>query len=317
MIPNEIGGFCSINNYSFKEYHNFGIKLNTARNAIEYILKSKEYNKIYLPFYSCHSMLEPMIKNNIKYKYYNIDSEFLPIFNTALKNNECVIIINYFGISNYKIERILHKYDKVIIDNTQAFFDYPIENHDTIYSCRKFFGVTDGAYLYTEKLLDYDLEQDKSYKRVNYLFKRYELSAEQTYEDFKKNEEILCNLDIKKMSKTTENFMRSFNYNMIKSTREENFRYLHENLKHINELNIDIENINGPMIYPFLINNGEKVKKRLIENKIFIATYWPEVLEIADNDSWEHYLTKNLVPLPIDQRYDLECMRYIIKILGE
>lgn len=41
----------------------------------------------------------------------------------------------------------------IILDNTQSFFQKPISGIDTIYSCRKYFGVPDGAYLSTNILL--------------------------------------------------------------------------------------------------------------------------------------------------------------------
>ena len=47
----------------------------------------------------------------------------------------------------------------VIIDNVQAYFQRPIEGFDTLYSCRKYFGVPDGAVLYTDLEIE-PLEKD-------------------------------------------------------------------------------------------------------------------------------------------------------------
>ena len=80
--------------------------------------------------------------------------------------------------------------------------------------------------------------------------------------------------------------------------------------------------INGPFVYPLLVDNGEELKKKLISNRIYVATYWPVVLEkeywknelgVEGPSDWEVYLAKNLVPLPIDQRYDLSDMEYLLK----
>ena len=40
------------------------------------------------------------------------------------------------------------------------FYAKPIHGNDTFYTCRKFFGVPDGAYLYTDKLLDEEFSKN-------------------------------------------------------------------------------------------------------------------------------------------------------------
>ena len=50
----------------------------------------------------------------------------------------------------------------------------------------------------------------------------------------------------------------------------------------------------------------------MIANRIFVATYWPN---INDDDSHESYLKHHLLPLPIDQRYNEEDMKRIIDIV--
>ena len=53
----------------------------------------------------------------------------------------------------------------------------------------------------------------------------------------------------------------------------------------------------------------------MIENKVFVATYWPNVLEWTDEDSVEYEMAEKLVPLPIDQRYSAADMHYILSVL--
>ena len=64
----EIGGFFELELPQKKEYHSKAIRLNTGRNCLEYILKSNNYKKIYIPFYICNSILEPIRKLNIEYE---------------------------------------------------------------------------------------------------------------------------------------------------------------------------------------------------------------------------------------------------------
>ena len=58
-------------------------------------------------------------------------------------------------------------------------------------------------------------------------------------------------------------------------------------------------------MYPFWCENGAAVRKLLAEKKIYIPTLWPNVLEL-DGCSLEKEYAKNILPLPIDQRYGEE-----------
>ena len=96
--------------------------------------------------------------------------------------------------------------------------------------------------------------------------------------------------------------------------REENFLLLHEALKNYNELMIAPEEVDGPMVYPLLLSK-KGVKEFLIRSKIYVATYWREVLTRVGPGTTEHKFTEYLVPLPIDQRYGAEDMRVIVDTL--
>ena len=65
-------------------------------------------------------------------------------------------------------------------------------------------------------------------------------------------------------------------------------------------------------MYPLLINNGETVRKKLQENKIYISKLWPE-FEKNENviDEFEKNLANNILPIPCDQRYNANDMKLI------
>lgn len=54
-----------------------------------------------------------------------------------------------------------------------------------------------------------------------------------------------------------------------------------------------------------------------MEHKIYCAVHWPmetkEQCEIKTNME----LTKHMLSLPLDQRYDLEHMKYMVEIVNE
>ena len=46
--------------------HKDAIRLNTARNSFEYVLRARQYTKVYIPYYTCEVMLEPINKLGIE-----------------------------------------------------------------------------------------------------------------------------------------------------------------------------------------------------------------------------------------------------------
>ena len=158
---NSIGGYFEIELPQGKEYHQNAIRLNTGRNAFEYVLRVKKYKKVYLPYYTCDVMLEPINKLALQYEFYHIDENFSPVFDfIRIQPDEVFVYNNYFGICDMQVSRVKSKCKNLIIDNSQSFFSQPLPSVDTFYSARKFFGISDGAYLYTDRYLDYKIEQD-------------------------------------------------------------------------------------------------------------------------------------------------------------
>ncbi len=314
---NAIGGFfeLEINSSHIGLYPDL-IPLNTGRNAFEYILRVRKYKKIYIPYFTCNVLLEPLQKLNIDYEFYDVDDSLEAIFDfSIIKENEGFLITNYFGIKNEYIKRISQYVKNTIIDNAQALFSIPIENTDTFYSPRKFVGVADGSFVaITDKLQDI-FETDQSFERFSHLIKRIDLSPEEAYADFQTNDNSLKNLPIMQMSKLTQRLLLSINFEEIKKKRLENFHYLHQRLKERNNLEISLNEGDIPMVYPFRTKYAFQLKKYLIENKVFSAMYWPNVLNWCSDKNNAYKLTEEILALPIDQRYNDKDMNRIINLI--
>ena len=176
--------------------------------------------------------------------------------------------------------------------------------------------MPDGGYLYTEKINPALLEQDTSLSRFNHLVGRLDGSATAFYKDFRMASTSLSSEPVKLMSKVTQHILNGIDYVHAKLVRERNFYYLHAYLKQNNLLPLDLDAISGPMVYPFLTDDP-KLRQHLIASKIYVATYWPELKGRVEKTSVESKLAEYLLPLPIDQRYGLEDMHQILKIMHE
>lgn len=296
-----IGGYFELELRKGEHYHKDALRLNTARNCFEYVLLVRKYTKVYIPYFTCEVMLEPLQRHQIQYEFYHINEQLEPIEDIVLQEEEAFLYTNYFGLKQSCVERLAKVYGKqLIVDNAQAFFAPRLDGIDTFYSPRKFFGVADGGYLYIDKLLDIELQQDYSYDRMSHLLKRIDISAEEGYADFRRNDDSLINQPIKRMSKLTEAILCSIDYEEAKVRRLRVYKELHKVLHYENRFQFELNLDDVPMVYPYFIEDGEQKKKELIRSRIYVATYWPNVFNWSKEDCVEYNLVKNIISIPIN-----------------
>ncbi len=310
----EYGGYLEFEHFAGQEYHPNGLALNSGRNCLRYILRAKKISRIAIPYYICDGVIEACQKENVEIVFYSIDKNFCPKLPLNIQE-DAIYVVNYYGqLSNNYLEDLRDKYQGIIVDNSQAFFQLPIEGVDTIYTCRKFFGVPDGAYLYTDIADGKELQKQYSYNRLNFLAGRYEKTATQFYREFQKNEVFLKTQDIKAMSDMAKNILRGVDYEEVRIIREANYRVLESKLSRLNKLEIQMGV--GPYMYPLLIENGEEIRKKLQKRHMYIPCLWTNVIR-SETYQQECYYAENILPVPCDQRYSREDMLKIIDIINE
>ena len=309
-----IGGYFELELNKNGEYHQDAIRLNTGRNALEYIILANNYKKIYIPYFTCGVLLQPLNKNNITYEFYHIDENLEPVFDFSKIKDEAFLYTNYFGLKDNYILNLSGKCKNLVIDNAQAFYANPIKGLNTFYSPRKFFGVSDGAYLFTDKTLKTTLKKDQSYQRFQHLLQRIDESAEQGYSSFIKNENLLNDLPIMEMSAVTQKLLAAIDYKEVALKRITNFEYLEKHLKGINNVTFKLNKGQVPMVYP-LLTDDLGLRDKLIKHKIYTGHYWDEVNNLVTKNSNEYTFANKLVHLPIDQRYTEDNLAKIIDIL--
>lgn len=309
----EIGGYIELDQYWLPMLHEDAIKLNCGRNALAYILEARKIKTIWLPYFLCTSVRETCEKCGVETKFYHINRQFLSE-EMELSKTEWIYLVDYFGqISRQELLRMIAKYQNVIVDFAQNYFAEPIPDIDTLYTCRKYFGVSDGAILYTNQRLDRPLPQDESFERIHYILGRYERTASEFYRESAENNDSFSQEPIKIMSKLTNNLLHGILYDKIKQIRTENFEFLREQLASVNQ--IQVKSVDGAFMYPLWIDNSIEVKQKLLQNKIYIPTLWPNVLEEVPREWLEWKMAENILPLPVDQRYTLEDMEYIVQLI--
>lgn len=307
----EIGGYIELEKFYLPMLHENAVALNCGRNCLAYLFQTKQISKIALPYFLCDSVKDICKKYDIKISYYSVDEGFRPK-KISLDEDEWLYLVNYYGQLDKELVRYYKNlYGRVILDNAQAYFTQALSDVDTIYTCRKFFGVADGAFLYTDKRYDQPIESDFSYDRMHFLLGRYEKTANEFYGEYVENNKMFINEPIKRMSKLTNNFLHAIDYGLVKKVRTKNYEYLCEMLEQYNRL--DIKKVEGPFAYPLWVKNGSYIRKRLREKRIYIPMLWPNVLQDVSKDCLEYDLAENILPIPVDQRYTVDDMEYICK----
>ena len=77
----EIGGYFELELSKFNNMpHRDGILLNSGRNALEFVLSSiKKINKLYIPYFTCDTVLELVTKLNIDYTFSLVSTKKIKI----------------------------------------------------------------------------------------------------------------------------------------------------------------------------------------------------------------------------------------------
>ena len=296
-------------------YHKNAIPLSHGRACIAYILDREKPQVVHVPFYACGAILEPIDEREIEISFYNIDHFLDPIgLPDEIGDDELIIYINYFGLKSETMEQLVRQFGrKLVSDNCMSFFSRQYGNSYTYNSCRKFFGVPDGSYLYTPEQIG---TQFNCYKEYGYdhLIARLSGDMDNCYEQFLNNEEAFdCN--IYGMSMLTKRLMSSIDYNAVAEYRRRNFLFVHEHLGQHNRLQLSLASQAVPHYYPLLVKSAPE-RALMAKDTLFIPTLWPDMMtRKASGFDHEIDLAKNILPLPIDQRYTTNDMEQMIKLL--
>jgi hypothetical protein len=317
----EIGSFIELELPQGREWYTGDdvARLNTGRAAIWHAFRLTGCNAIWIPYYQCETVREFLQKKDCQIKYYYQDSQFNPTDLTPLED-EAVLLVNYYGIMSWdRMRGLAEPYKNVIIDNCQAFFCPPVPDAFTVYSARKFVGVADGAYVVGKDASRFVDEYPQCYSSdtAAFLLKRIEYGCEgKGYESRTINETRIDTEDIMKMSRLTHAMLDGADYESNRKKRRENFRFAHELFSGINKINpiVYLDEDTVPMVYPLVVED-DKLLGKLLAAKHFQGHWWKYITEELPENTFEHWLSRYVIPITIDQRYGESDIGYIYSIV--
>lgn len=294
-------------------------RLNTGRAGIWHAYRLSGFETIWIPYYQCDTVRDFLNKKNVSIKYYHIDKHFNPI-DLEPTENETVLLVNYYGVMSCdRMRQLASEYTNVIIDNSQAFFSNPIEGCLNVYSCRKFVGVPDGAYVIGGNAERYVDEYEQSYSSDTSLFmlQRIEYGCEgKAYQSRQINEHRIDMEDCMRMSKLTRTILDGTDYETIIRKRKENFDYASSIFNDINCINATeyYDSSTVPMVYPLLVEDSCLLEK-LQNKKHFQGHWWSYICNELNENEIENWISRFVIPITIDQRYSQEDIKNIADIV--
>lgn len=304
MRPDAIGGYLSLElPVEGSEYHRDTLRYQSSRAAFLALLRACRPTAVWMPWYICDSMLEPLLMTGVAVKRYEIDAR-LRVKTAAVADGEWLLYVNYLGLCGRQVSDVLSRFppDQVIIDNAQAFFAEPQECLATLYSPRKFVGVADGGYLMTGQIIAPAEQIDQaSLQRWSHLLKRIDVDAEAGYADYTATEESLKWQEPRGMSRLTQRILQSIDYADVSARRIANFSYLHDRLGSSNAHTFEFDSGSVPLCYPYA-GAPSRLRAELARQRIYTPCYWPEVANSEATPEFERQLASDTLFLPCDQR---------------
>ncbi len=318
----EIGSFIELQLPKGREHYKASAdtaRLNTGRSAICHALRVSGCRTIWIPVYQCDSVRDALTSQGAVIKYYRIDERFNPV-DLNPGDNEAVLLVNYFGImSHRRMSELAAGMAHPIIDNCQAFFCDPVAGALNVYSCRKFIGVPDGAYVIGpgagSGLGDYP--QGYSSDTAAFLLTRIEHGCEgKGYSARKLNEERIDSEGIMLMSPLTRAILDGTDYGGIIEARQRNFLTAHRLLGSINMIDPlrYFDDTTVPMVYPLVVEN-DGLLDALLRAKHFQGHWWSYICDEQPADTFEHWMSRYVIPVTIDQRYSEQHLNYLSHVI--
>lgn len=321
--------------------------LSTGRSAIRYIIKTIEERKpnikkvAVLPSFTCDTVFEPFLKLGYEIYYYPIAKDLTTnsdaILEAVLKHDASIVLFHrYFGFNTLvgqvdgmcDILRGLGKF--TIEDCTQCLYSgIPRANSDfTVGSIRKWTGTPDGGFAVCHsgnfknkpERTDCELEAAKiraSYAKYNYLFE-HKGDKSEMLALYRKAEDILDQQNetyaISPMSATVQS---NLNVDHLVNNRRNNFNILRETLNGPVQPLFSLQgNQAVPLYFPVLVDDRAALQKHLVQNSIYAPVVWPKDEKQPIQCEGAENAYKQLLCIPIDQRYDADDMGRIVEVVS-
>lgn len=311
-----IGGFFELETPAGQElYHNHAAALSNGRACMMVALEQIQPKRAFVPHYTCDAAIEPFRRLQIDIEFYELNGQFEPQRMPEADKHDCYLLTNYWGMQRGLVERFEKRFgNRLMVDNTHDYFFRPTApGYWSFTSARKWFGVPDGAFLYSPVGgLARTLVQSRPANREIELQPALERSLGRLgpgYRGFQEYEKAM-GCDVKQISSYSSSILSLLDHASSIERRRRNFDYLAKHLNDRNRLSPTRGKHETPFCYPYL-PHGSSERQKLHDRQIFVPQLWREAIERAPLRSNAKIWSEQLLPLPVDHRYGIAEMKFI------
>ena len=320
--------------------------LSLGREAFSIIARNHSTNKkVLLPMYTCQTVGDPFVELGWELDTYSIDVN-LRINVRSLKKKlqsfkpGIVVFHPYYGTSftQYEMEVIREIRSSgviVVADYTQSIYCKEHVDHAdyVVGSLRKWFDSPDGGYIYSRcqdmsaygslsENMPFVMSQiDSMYLRGCY-FKIGDQALKDISIRLNKHAVNIAGKNIEPHALSGFGMNRLLNADVVTygKIRFSNYTYLYNNLLQTEKVKFVYNDINevvsSPLYFPIYCENRVDLQRKLAGNGVYAPILWerPEFCTYLDESS--SYIYDHILAIPIDQRYDIDEMKRVCKVIN-
>ncbi len=321
-----IGGFFELEiPKAATSYHLKAMALSTGRACLVAYLGHMKPSRAFLPHYTCDATLAPFKTLDVEICFYELDDKFSPVGVPALKNDDCLVMTNYWGLQRDIAVQLGDRFqDQLIVDNTHDFFwQCDRKPFWSFTSARKWFGVPDGAYLYAptglpeNDILPDDIVRNNAIS-LQHAVERRKGNQQHAFLEYQEYERTL-GVTLRRISTYSESLLSHVDMTSVAQKRKRNFETLEARFESTNQLaaSLRAQTEAIPFAYPYVPRTAI-ARERLHSQNIYVPQLWTDVLNRKSNHCLNSKRWSNdLLPLPIDHRYGHAAMQRIANAIEE
>lgn len=302
-----------------------------ARSALAAFLTSVRPQCVWLPSYLCRSILVPLLGCKCSHRFFPVGRHLQVLPGSWLDEvheGHVVLLIAYFGfpVQEEIAARVRARGALTLEDASQALLSTHVGRFSdcVLYSPRKTVGVPDGGILrpwtpvpdihlmpapcdwwstaFQACLLRRDADLYGGHPDRKWFRLYREASTKAPCGPYA-------------MSTLSDTLLRtSFDYDAVAARRRTNFQYLLDTLRDIaiyRELPEDVV----PLGFPIILEDRARVQETLYQENIYPPVHWDIDSLVPQEYVESHQLSRRILTLVCDQRYDLEDMKRTVKCI--
>ena len=298
-----------------------------ARAGLAHLLSALERPRVWLPAYVCADLADGAASGGRTVAFYPVGGTLTPdadFLRSRLAPGDAVVGVDYFGAvpSGRALAELAAEHRDLvwIQDRAQALWpDADAWADYLLYSPRKVIGVPDGGVLVSRRgaLPDPVWRSDGDIVHLLPAIQRFEDPDERHAAAWRaayRAAEDAMTAEPFRMSRLALALLPAIDVDAAVDRRRRNAAVLEARVADCALLAAPRLSRGTPLGVPVLTDDADAVGRRMAEHGVFCPRHWPDLPSPAEAFAAEHELSRRLLTLPCDHRYDAEDMARVADV---